>query len=50
MKVQSFLEREDNSVTMPGKKDTVSKDKKQKKILTDYIHNLHHSFALKTMQ
>ncbi|KAH3834240.1 hypothetical protein DPMN_107560 [Dreissena polymorpha] len=41
MKVQSFLEREDNSVTMPGKKDTVSKDKKQKKMLTDYLHNLH---------
>ncbi|KAH3808925.1 hypothetical protein DPMN_137287 [Dreissena polymorpha] len=46
MKVQSFLEREDNSVTMPGKKDTVSKDKKQKKILTDYLHILHAKFCL----
>ena len=43
-KVQAFLEREDNCVTMPGKKD--QKDKQQKRILTDYLHNLYSKFRL----
>lgn len=46
VKVQEFLQREDNAVTMPGKKDTVCKEKLQKKILTDYLHNLHAKFTL----
>ena len=43
-KAQAFLEREDNCVTMPGKKD--QKDKQQKRILTDYLHNLYSKFRL----
>lgn len=46
-KVEEFLGREDNSRTQPGKKD-VKKDengvKKQTKILTDYMPNLHRKF------
>ena len=43
-KVHEFLQREDNCVTMPGKRD--QKQKHQKRILTDYLHNLHAKFIL----
>ncbi len=41
--VLSFLERDDNSRIMPGKKDACKTDvgKVQKRVLTDYLHNLH---------
>ena len=42
--VQKFFERENTCVTMPGKKD--AKGKHQKRILTDYLHNLHDKFRL----
>ena len=45
--VTTFLERDDNSRVMPGKKDTItrSKVKKQKHLLTDSLRNLHAKFA-----
>ena len=46
-KVVSFLERDDNSRAQPGKADTKrGKDgeKKQTRILTDYLGNLHQKF------
>ncbi|CAC5404493.1 unnamed protein product [Mytilus coruscus] len=49
-KVIEFLEREDNSTTLPGKKDHLkdqeSREVKQKRVLTDYMHNLHEKFML----
>jgi len=46
--VLQFLEREDNSITLPGKKDCKKADgeMKQKRILTDYLHNIHGKFLL----
>jgi hypothetical protein len=41
-KVHEFFQREDICVTMPGKRD--QKQKQQKRILTDYLHNLHAKF------
>ncbi|MES9879799.1 MAG: hypothetical protein ABW185_02860 [Sedimenticola sp.] len=45
-KVILFMEREDNSTTLPGKGDAVGKEKTQKMVLNDYLHNLHAKFAL----
>ena len=46
-KVALFLEREDNSTMMAGKKDCSSgKNKIQKRVLNDYLHNLHRKFCL----
>lgn len=44
----NVLEREDNSTTLPGKKYFKKSDGKikQKRILTDYLHNLHEKFLL----
>ena len=44
--VKKFLNRDDNSRLMPGKGDSVKvgKDQKQKRILNDYMHNLHLKF------
>lgn len=44
--IQRFLNRDDNSRLMPGKSDCVKvgKEKKQKRILNDYLHNLHLKF------
>jgi hypothetical protein len=40
-KVVSFMEREDNSTVMPGKKDcSAGKIKIQKRVSNDYLHNL----------
>ena len=46
--VHTFLERTDNSTTMPGKKDTktVLKEVKQKHVLNDYMLNLYEKFKL----
>lgn len=47
-KVMAFFEREDNSTTLPGKRDkkTTNKEVKQKVVLNDYLHNLHEKFQL----
>ena len=45
--VIEFLERDDNSRNLPGKADKVKIDKEntvQKRVLTDYISNLHQKF------
>lgn len=44
--VESFMERDDNSTCLPGKKDAHKdgKEHKQKRILNDYIYNLHRKF------
>lgn len=41
--VDPFMERDDNSTCLPGKKDAYKdgKEHKQKRILNDYIYNLH---------
>lgn len=43
--VKLFMEREDNSRQMPGKADAIKvddrKEKMQKFVLNDYLHNLH---------
>ncbi len=41
-----FMERDDNSRTMPGKQDSKHINGKniQKKVLSDYLHNLHGKF------
>lgn len=46
--VIEFLEREDNSTTLPGKKDTktTNKETKQKHVLSDYVMNLYEKFKL----
>ena len=49
-KVVSFLERDDNSRVMPGKKDFEEVAKgvsKQKRILKDYLRILHLKFIFK---
>jgi hypothetical protein len=42
--VVTYLEREDNCTIMPGKKDVI--DGKQKRILNDYLYNLHQKFLV----
>ena len=44
--VQAFLEHEDNSRMMPGKKDskTCDDEKVQKRILCNYTYNLYHKY------
>ena len=45
-----FLERDDNSRLMPGKKDVkkvAEAVSKQKRILNDYLRNLHFKFISK---
>lgn len=44
--VESFMERDDNSTCLPGKKDAHKDGKEhiQKRILNDYIYNLHRKF------
>lgn len=45
--VNAFLERDDNSRNQPGKADTTKGDdgeKKQTRVLTDYLSNLHAKF------
>jgi len=50
-KVIQFLKREDNSTMMAGKKDCTSgKDKEQKRVLSDYLHNLHKKFQLENSE
>ena len=46
--VKDFLEREDNSIIQPGKRDskTVEKEVHQKHVLNDYMHNLWEKFLL----
>jgi hypothetical protein len=46
VRVETFLEREDNSTTMPGKNDTIGREKVQKRVLNDYLHNLYAKFML----
>ena len=45
--VENFLNRDDNSRVLPGKGDSVKvgTDKKQKRILNDYLGNLHLKFV-----
>ena len=45
-KVVAFMERDDNRTCLPGKKDVHKdgKEQKQKRILNDYIYNLHRKF------
>ncbi|WAR29651.1 hypothetical protein MAR_003219 [Mya arenaria] len=45
--LENFLNRDDNSRVMPGKGDVVKVGavRKQKKILNDYLHNLHLKFV-----
>lgn len=45
-KVVAFMERDDNSTCLPGKRDVHKdgKEQKQKRILNDYIYNLHRKF------
>lgn len=47
-KVTEFLFREDNCTILPGKKDVkkVGDQSEQKKVLSDYLHNLHFKFKL----
>ena len=47
-KVRLFLEREDNSTVLPGKRDVKIHKKivMQKRILNDYLHNLHQKFLM----
>ena len=44
--VQNFLNRDDNSRVLPGEGDSVKVGvaKKQKRLLNDYMHNLHMKF------
>jgi len=46
--VEAFLEREDNCTVLPGKKDTmkVGTELRQKRVLCDYLHNLHTKILL----
>lgn len=46
--VEDYLERPDNSTTLPGKKDTktTGKEVKQKHVLNDYILNLYYKLKL----
>lgn len=47
-KVESFLERDDISRCMPGKHDSikVGNEKRQTRILNDYIRNVHEKFII----
>lgn len=47
-KVTEFLLREDNCTILPGKKDVkkVGDQSEQKRVLSDYLHNLHFKFKL----
>lgn len=44
--VDPFMERDDNSTCLPGKKDAYKdgNEHKQKRMLNDYIYNIHKSF------
>ena len=44
--IEQFLERSDNSTTLPGKRDTktVKKEVKQKHVLNDYMMNLYEKY------
>lgn len=46
--VKNYLERPDNSTTVPGKKDTktIGKEVKQIHVLNDYMLNLYDKFKL----
>lgn len=46
--VEDYLERPDNSTTLPGKRDTktTGKEVKQKHVLNDYMLNLYEKFKL----
>ncbi|KAL3842603.1 hypothetical protein ACJMK2_020596 [Sinanodonta woodiana] len=47
-RVRLFMERDDNSTCLPGKKDANRGDKhQQKRILNDYIYNLHRKVLAK---
>lgn len=50
--VDPFMERDDNSTCLPGKKDAYKdgKEHKQKRILNDYIYNLHRKLLAKKQQ
>ena len=45
-KVRDFMERDDNSTNLPGKKDSHKdgKSRIQKRVLNDYLYNLHLNF------
>ena len=45
--IRKFLEREDNSRILPGKADNVKvgRKKEQKRVLNDYMYNLHAKFS-----
>jgi hypothetical protein len=47
-KVRVFLEREDNSTVLPGKRDVTvtNKSPTPKHMLNDYLHNLYQKFCL----
>lgn len=47
-KVTEFLLRKDNCTILPGKKDVkkVGDQSEQKRVLSDYLHNLHFKFKL----
>ena len=47
-KVVKFLERDDVSTCLPGKADTVTtgKQKHQKRIFNDYLHNIYTRFQV----
>ena len=44
--IKTFLERNDNSILLPGKADAVKvgKEKQQKRVMNDYMYNLHTKF------
>ena len=48
MQVRVFMERDDNSTSLPGKKDSrkVGKERFQKRVLNDYLYNLHLKFRV----
>lgn len=47
-RIQEFLERDVNTRLLPGKSDTITKNKvkMQKRVLNDTLHNLHKSFCV----
>ena len=49
--VVAFFERDDNSTILPGKRDEkkVGKEKKQKRILNDYLNNLYQKFRVENI-
>lgn len=50
--VRKFLEREDNSRILPGKADAVKEgqEKMQKRVLNDFMYNLHHKFQAESTE